>query len=298
MKNADATLQAMPANPWQSALRGLGGGLGAGLVFSFALNLLMLAVPLYSLQLFDRVLGSGHVETLLLLSLIAGLALITLGLLEMVRTSLLARTASRFEQRLARPLVEAAARQGGPASSGMRDLAQLRASLTGPAAIAVFDAPWLPVALLAVWMVHPKLAAFTAASAVALGLFAVLNDLLTRRSQKLAGRMQTEAQLLADALARKAEAVQAMGMIDALAQRIGRLHDSSLAAQQQAAEAGGVVMGITRAVRLAVQSGVMGLGAWLVLENQLTGGGMIAASISWSARRWHRSSRWSAPGAR
>ena len=279
MKNADATLQAMPANPWQSALRGLHGGLGAGLVFSFALNLLMLAVPLYSLQLFDRVLGSGHVETLLLLSLIAGLALITLGLLEMVRTSLLARTASRFEQRLARPLVEAAARQGGPASSGMRDLAQLRAALTGPAAIALFDAPWLPVALLAVWMVHPKLAAFTAASAIALGLFAVLNDLLTRRAQKLAGRMQTEAQLLADALARKAEAVQAMGMIDALAQRIGRLHDSSLAAQQQAAEAGGVVMGITRAVRLAVQSGVMGLGAWLVLENELTGGGMIAASI-------------------
>ena len=167
--------------------------MAAGLVVSFALNLLMLAVPLYSLQLFDRVLGSGHVETLLLLSLIAGLALITLGLLEMVRTSLLARTASRFEQRLARPLVEAAARQGGPASSGMRDLAQLRAALTGPAAIALFDAPWLPVALLAVWMVHPTLAAFTAASAIALGLFAVLNDLLTRRAQKLAGRMQTEA---------------------------------------------------------------------------------------------------------
>ena len=279
MMHPNASYQPWPTDSWRSALRGLSGGLGAGLVFSFALNLLMLAVPLYSLQLFDRVLGSGHVETLLLLSLIAGLALITLGLLEMVRTSLLARTASRFEQRLARPLVEAAARQGGPASSGMRDLAQLRAALTGPAAIALFDAPWLPAALLAVWMVHPKLAAFTAASAIALGLFAVLNDLLTRRAQKLAGRMQTEAQLLADALARKAEAVQAMGMIDALAQRIGRLHDSSLAAQQQAAEAGGVVMGITRAVRLAVQSGVMGLGAWLVLENELTGGGMIAASI-------------------
>ena len=91
--------------------------------------------------------------------------------------------------------------------------------------------------------------------------------------------MQTEAQSLADALARKAEAVRAMGMVDALAQRIGRLHDSSLAAQQQAAERGGVVMGITRAVRLAVQSGVMGLGAWLVLENELTPGAMLAASI-------------------
>ena len=81
MKNADATLQAMPANPWRSALRGLHGGLGAGLVFSFALNLLMLAVPLYSMQLFDRVPGIGHLETLLRLSLITGLALLSLGLL-------------------------------------------------------------------------------------------------------------------------------------------------------------------------------------------------------------------------
>jgi PrtD family type I secretion system ABC transporter len=265
--------------PWRSAVRGLSGGMGAGLAFSLALNLLMFAVPLYSLQLFDRVLGSGHIETLLLLSLIVGLALITLGLLEMIRTTILARTASRFERRLTRPLVEAAARLGGPASSGMRDLAQLRAALTGPAAIALFDAPWMPAALLVVWMVHPKLAAFTAVSAIALGLFAVLNDLLTRRLQNLAGRMQTEAQLLADALARKAEAARAMGMVEALGQRIGRLHDSSLAAQQQAAEAGGVVMGITRAVRLAVQSGVMGLGAWLVLANELSPGGMIAASI-------------------
>jgi ATP-binding cassette subfamily C protein/ATP-binding cassette subfamily C exporter for protease/lipase/ATP-binding cassette subfamily C protein EexD len=267
------------ADPWQSALRGLGGGLAAALLVSFVLNLLMFAVPLYSMQLFDRVLGSGHVETLVLLSLIAGLAVVTLGLLEMVRTSLLARTASRFEQALARPLVEAAARQGGPASSGLRDLAQLRTAMTGPAAIALFDAPWLPAALLAVWIVHPRLAGFTAASAVLLATLAVLNDLLTRRAQKLAGWTQAEAQLLADALARKAEAVRAMGMIGALAQRIGRLHDTSLAAQQRCAEFGGVVIGITRAARLAVQSGVMGLGAWLILENQLTGGGMVAASI-------------------
>src|SRR4051812_6772663 len=164
--------KARSGQAWTAATRGLARGLGAALVFSFVLNLLMFAVPLYSMQLFDRVLGSGHVETLVLLSLIAGLALVTLGLLEMVRTSLLARTASRFEQALARPLVEAAARQGGPANSGLRDLAQLRAAMTGPAATALFDAPWLPAALLAVWIVHPRLAGFTAASAVLLALLA------------------------------------------------------------------------------------------------------------------------------
>jgi ATP-binding cassette subfamily C protein/ATP-binding cassette subfamily C exporter for protease/lipase/ATP-binding cassette subfamily C protein EexD len=267
------------ADPWRSALRGLGGGLAAALLSSFALNLLMLAVPLYSQQLFDRVLGSGHVETLVLLSLVTGLALATLGLFEMVRASLLARTASRFEQVLARPVVEAAARRGGPASSGLRDLAQLRAALTGPAATALFDAPWLPAALLGVWILHPRLAALTAASAATLTLLAVLNDLLTRPPQRRAGRAQLEAQELADALARKAEAARAMGMVDALADRIGRLHGASLAAQQSAAERGGVVMGLTRAVRLAVQSGVMGLGAWLVLGDQLTPGAMLAASI-------------------
>jgi PrtD family type I secretion system ABC transporter len=279
MTHQDAIHAGTAGHPWRSAQRGLGGGLTAALLFSFALNLLILVVPLYSLQLFDRVLGSGSVETLILLTLITGLALITLGLFEMVRTSLLARTAARFEQALARPLVEAAARYGGPASSGLRDLAQLRAALTGPAATALFDAPWLPVALLAVWLLHPVLAEFTAASAAALGLFAVLNDLLTRRAQSLAGRAQLESLALADALARKTEAVRAMAMIDALAHRIGRLHGTSLAAQQRAAERGGVVMGLTRAVRLAVQAGVMGLGAWLVLENELTPGAMLAAAI-------------------
>ncbi len=269
----------MAADPWRAATRGLGRGLTAALVFSFALNVLILAVPLYSQQLFGRVLGSGSVETLILLSLITGVALVTLGLFEMVRTSLLARAASGFEQTLARPLVEATARHGGQAGSGLRELGQLRSALTGPAATALFDAPWLPLALLAVWILHPKLAWFTLASAVALGLFAILNDLLTRRAHRLAGRAQQDAVALADALGRKAEAVRAMAMVDALASRICRLHGTSLAAQQRAVERGGVVMGLTRSVRLMVQAGVMGLGAWLVLQNQLTPGAMLAASI-------------------
>ncbi len=267
------------AGPWQTATGGLRRGLTAALLFSFALNLLMLAVPLYSQQLFGRVLGSGSVETLILLSLITGVALIALGLFEMVRTSLLARAAAGFEQALARPLVEAAARHDGMASAGLRELGQLRATLTGPAATALFDAPWLPIALVVVWMLHPTLGWFTVASAVALGLFALLNDLLTRRAYGLAGRAQLDAVALADALARKSEAVRAMAMVDAMASRICRLHGASLAAQQGAVERGGVVIGLTRAVRLAVQAGVMGLGAWLVLEKELTPGAMLAASI-------------------
>ncbi len=267
------------AELWRAAFRGLVRGLALTLVISSALNLLMFAVPLYSMQMYTRVLGSGRVETLLLLSLITGLALVALGLFEIVRTSLLARIASRLEQTLARPLIEAAARSGGAGVGGLRDLAQLRAALTGPAMSALLDAPWLPAALVVVWLVHPLLGAFTVASALALGVCAVLNDLLTRRPQRRAGQTQLEAQTLTEALARKAEAVRALGMVDALAFRIRRLHDASLAGQQQAGERGGVVLGMTRALRLGVQAGVLGLSAWLVLQNELTPGAMLAAAI-------------------
>ena len=186
----------MPLNAqesWRQAVRSLRGGLAAALVFSFALNLLMLAVPLYSMQIYDRVLGSGHVETLLLLSLIAGVSLLALGAFEMVRTSLLARTAARFEQILAEPVVAAAARQPGAGAMGLRELAQLRTALTGPAMTALFDVPWLPMALIVLWAVHPAFGAFAAASAVVLALMAVANDVLdaagaaTRRPQPARG---------------------------------------------------------------------------------------------------------------
>ena len=144
--------KARPGQAWTAATRGLARGLGAALVFSFALNLLMLAVPLYSMQLYDRVLGSGHVETLVLLTLITALALAAMGAFEMVRASLLARTA--------RPL---RAEPGGAGGRGWRPARRRRrcgparpgAAAAGPrpapAIAALFDAPWLPLALAAIW---------------------------------------------------------------------------------------------------------------------------------------------------
>ncbi|HYG88267.1 MAG TPA: type I secretion system permease/ATPase [Azospirillum sp.] len=265
--------------PWAQAVRGLGLGLIAALAFSFALNLLMLAVPLYSMQLYDRVLGSGSIETLILLSLMTAAALAAFGAFEMVRTCLLARLASRFEAVLTRPTVEQTAQLGGSGALGLRDLAQVRQALTGPAMAALFDAPWLPLALIAVWLLHPLLALFTGVSALCLASLAVANDRVARTPQRRASSSQLEAQILTDELARKAEAVRAMGMIDAMARRIGRLHGTALAGQQLAAERGGIVMGMTRAMRLAVQAGAMGLGAWLVLSQELTPGALLASSI-------------------
>lgn len=268
-----------PGNPWQGSVRDLRRGLVFALLLSLALNLLMLAVPIYSMQLFDRVLGSGRVETLILLTLALAMALMAFGALEAIRASLLARLATRFERRLARQAVAAAAGQGQAGAAALRDLATIRAAITGPAMTATFDAPWLPLALAALWLLHPMLAGFTAASAVVLGILAVLNDLATRKAQHRANLAQLEAQALTDAIARKAEAVRALGMLEALTVRTGRLHDTSLAGQQAAAERGGLAMGVTRALRLAVQAGIMGIAAWLALRSEIGAGAMLAASI-------------------
>lgn len=262
---------------WRRAVLSLWGGLLWAGLFGLAGNLLMLAVPLFSMQLYDRVLGSGHLETLVLLCLAGALALAALGLLDMVRTSLLSRAAARFETRLLAAAVEAAY----PEATGqaLRDLAALRGALAGPAVAALFDAPWLPLALVVLGILHPALAAFVGGSALVLALLAVANDLVTRRALREAGRGQQAALQLAETMARRREAVSGLGMLEALSARLRRQALAAAARAQAAAERGGVATGLTRSVRLAVQSGVMALSAWLVLRHELTPGAIMAASI-------------------
>jgi ATP-binding cassette subfamily C protein/ATP-binding cassette subfamily C exporter for protease/lipase/ATP-binding cassette subfamily C protein EexD len=247
-------------------------------VVSFAISVLMLAVPIFSLQVFDRVLGSGSRDTLVALVLITGLALTALGLLETVRTSVLARLSTRLGARLSPQLLAAGAQAGDP-GQGLRDLTQLRQTLSGPALTAIFDAPWLPIALTLVWLLHPILGYFGLASALVLAVLAVLGDLVARRRLKDANALTPRAQRQVDALGRQREVVTAMGILPNLQARFARLHDQVLVLQQRAYERGGMVSGVARSARLMIQAGVMALGALLVLQSELTAGGMIAASI-------------------
>jgi PrtD family type I secretion system ABC transporter len=249
----------------------------AGLI-SFAISVLMLAVPIFSLQVFDRVLGSGSRDTLIALVLITGLALTALGLLETVRTSVLARLSTRLGARLSPPLLAAGAQAGDP-GQGLRDLTQLRQTLAGPALTAIFDAPWLPIALTLVWFLHPILGYFGLVSALVLTVLAVMGDVVARRRLKDANALSPKAQRQVDALGRQREVVTAMGILPNLQARFAKLHDQVLVLQQRAYERGGMVSGIARSARLMIQAGVMALGALLVLQSELTAGGMIAASI-------------------
>ena len=249
----------------------------AGLI-SFAISILMLAVPMFSLQVYDRVLGSGSQDTLIALTLITGCALAALGLLETVRTSVLARLSPRLGARLS-PMLLAAGAQAGDPGQGLRDLTQLRQTLSGPALTAIFDAPWLPLALALVWLLHPDLGLFGLISAILLAGLAVLGDVVARHRLKEANAISPRAQRQVESLGRQREVVTAMGLLPHLQSRFAKLHDKVLILQQLAYERGGVVSGFARSARLMIQAGAMALGAYLVLQGQLTSGGMIASSI-------------------
>ena len=192
----------------------------AGLI-SFAISILMLAVPMFSLQVYDRVLGSGSQDTLLALVLITAFALAALGLLETVRTSVLARLSTRLGARLSPTLLAAGAQAGDP-GQGLRDLTQLRQTLSGPALTAIFDAPWLPIALALVWLLHPELGYFGLASALLLAVLAVMGDLVARRRLKDANALTPRAQRQVEALGRQREVVTAMGLLPNLQTRFAQ----------------------------------------------------------------------------
>jgi PrtD family type I secretion system ABC transporter len=249
----------------------------AGLI-SFAISVLMLAVPMFSLQVYDRVLGSGSQDTLIALTLITGLALAALGLLETVRTAVLARLSTRLGARLS-PMLLAAGAEAGDPGQGLRDLTQLRQTLSGPALTAIFDAPWLPLALVLVWLLHPDLGLFGLVSAIVLAVLAVLGDVVARHRLKEANAISPRAQRQVESLGRQREVVTAMGLLPHLQSRFAKLHDQVLILQQLAYERGGIVSGFARSARLMIQAGAMALGAYLVLQGQLSSGALIASSI-------------------
>jgi ATP-binding cassette, subfamily C, type I secretion system permease/ATPase len=266
--------------PLDQALRAARPGLLAALLFSLAVNVLILALPLYTMQVYDRVLGSGHTETLILLTVIAGFTLLVFGLLESVRTSVLARISAGIGERLAGPMVAIAVAAGhGSGSQPLRDLTQIRNTIGGTSVQPLLDALWVPLFAVAVWLLHPALGLLAVLSAGALLVLALATEWLTHKPLGEAAETMIVAQQQADAAACHADAVQAMGLLPALVARFEQAHGAVLRLQDKAAQRAGLLQGMTRFVRQMVQVLVLGLGAWLVLRAELTGGAMIAASI-------------------
>lgn len=253
-------------------------------VFSAIINLLMLTPSLYMLQVYDRVLASRNEITLLMLTLLMVGAFLFVASLEVVRSFVLVRVGAKFDMMLNKRIYTAAFEQnlkkaGGNAGQALNDLTSLRQFLTGNALFAFFDAPWFPIYLFVIFMFEPALGWFALAGTLILVVLAVVNERVTRAPLSEANSMAVSASTMATNNLRNAEVIESMGMLPNLMGRWFKTHGKFLSLQADASQKAGTIGAITKFVQSALTSSVLGFGALLVLENKITPGMMIAASI-------------------
>jgi ATP-binding cassette subfamily C exporter for protease/lipase len=268
----------------QLAMRKLRNAFITVAVFSGFLNVLMLTPSLYMMQVYDRVLGSRNEATLWVLTLLVVGAFVFMGVLEAIRTWVLVRVGARFDATLntrvfnatfERSLMQA----GSNAAQPMHDLNTVRQTITGPALLTLFDAPWMPVYLVVISLFSIELGLFALVGALILGALALLNEKISKPRLDEAQKYSAQSQLALTNHLRNAEVIEAMGMLPSIRRRWHGLHQKQIQLQAAASDQAAVMGGLTKFVRITMQSLSLGFGALLVLEGQISPGSMIAASI-------------------
>jgi ATP-binding cassette subfamily C protein len=253
-------------------------------LFSLFANLLMLTGPLYMLQVYDRVLGSGSEETLIALSLLVVFMYGVMGILDYTRGRVMARVGARFQSDLDRRVFDAVVRKSAVApdvktQTGLADLEAVQRLITSPVLMAFFDMPWTPVFFAGIFIFHPFLGYLALIGAGILIAITIANQVLSRTPQAKASATAHTAGVMSDQIRTEAEMVQSMGMRDAAFSRWQKQRGAALQQQINTTDVSGTFTTMTKTIRLFLQSAMLGLGAWLVLQNELTPGAMIAASI-------------------
>ncbi len=275
---------ALSLQPLKRAFAACRGNLVAVIVFSFFLNLLVFVGPLYMLQVYDRVLTSRSHVTLIVITGLALALLVVYAALEVVRSRILVRMGVQFDEMLSTPVVQTAFRgyvrkPGAAYSQAPRDVDAMREFVTGAGILAFCDAPWVPVFIAVCFMMHFWVGVVALVGAIIIFALALANELSTRTPLREASGVSVAAnQYIASSL-RNAESVHAMGMARGILSRYSDLHLSALALQARASDRAGLIMGSFKAVRMALQVAILGVGAYLVILGQMSPGLMIAASI-------------------
>ena len=252
---------------------------------SALVNLLALTGSLYMLQLYDRVIPSHSVPTLVGITVLALLLYAAFGLFEWVRTRIMSRVALRLDRALrARvfALVLAAPLRTGASEGALQavgDLDAVRRFLAGPGPLAVADLPWMPLYLGLIYLLHPWLGLLALGGGAVLFGLAVLTELRSRAWTRAASTSALTRRQFVETGRRNAEAVKALGMMPALTALWSRLDEAHLRNELTATDIAGSCGALSRVLRQIVQSAALGIGAWLVIDGQTTGGVMIAASI-------------------
>src|SRR5512132_526465 len=254
-------------------------------LFSGVVNLLMLAGPLYMLQIYDRVLSSHSVPTLAALSVFLVGAYAFQGVLDVIRSRVVVRAATLLDRRLAltvhRAVIRIAVgtRHPGEGRQPVRDLDQIRGFLTSAGPTAIVDLPWVPVFLAICFLIHPWLGLASAAGAVVLFTMTLLTERASRAPARAAAQDAGVRSVMVEASRRSSETVIAMGMGGALAERWTGVNNRYIAATARLSDVAGSFGSVSKVLRLLLQSMILGLGAYLVIRQELTAGAMIAASI-------------------
>ncbi|MBZ0128244.1 MAG: type I secretion system permease/ATPase [Rhodobacteraceae bacterium] len=254
-------------------------------IFSFFVNALMLTGPIFMLQIYDRVLGSRSEETLIALAILVTFLYLMMGILDYARGRVMARAGAVFQTLLDFRVFSAVLKHAGLAAgrlgpnTGLRDLEAVQRLLSSPALFAVFDVPWTPVFLFAIFIFHPWLGYLAISGGAVLILITFLNQILTKRIVGEANQATMQADIFADAVRSEAELVQSLGMRSAVYDRWMRFREVSLARTISSSDYTGTFSSATKTLRLFLQSAMLGLGAYLVLQNEMTAGAMIAGSI-------------------
>ena len=254
-------------------------------VFSGLINILMLTAPLFMLQIYDRILPSRSVPTLIGLAVLTGGLFAFQGILDAIRGRVLLRIGGSVSEDLSARVYDAVVRLplkrrgGGDGLQPVHDLDQIRSYLSSAGPAALFDLPWMPLYVGVCFLFHPLIVIAAAAGALILIVLTLTTELATRAPAKAMVGFAAARNALLEASRRNAEVLQAMGMAPQLSARFGSVNDDYLRNQWRASDRAGMLGAISRVMRLVLQSFVLGLGAYLVINQEATAGVIIASSI-------------------
>jgi PrtD family type I secretion system ABC transporter len=254
-------------------------------IFSSFVNALMLTGPLYMLNVYDRVLGSRSLETLVALSVLVGFMYLMMGILDYARGRIMGRVGAQFQTDLdervfnASMRSRASGRAPAEAATGQSDLQAVQRAITSPVAMAPFDLPWTVIFLFGIFIFHPYLGYLAIGGGSLLVMVAIINQISSKRPLNDANQATYHAEKMGEQLRSGADTIQALGMRKSAFDRWIELRNKSLRAGIWAGDLAGGFGSVTKSFRLFLQSAMLGVGAYLVLEGELTAGAMIAGSI-------------------
>ncbi|WP_422467371.1 type I secretion system permease/ATPase [Endozoicomonas sp. ALC013] len=276
LSERDFSKQELPEKALSTIKRQLASVLG----FSFFLNILLLTVPLYMLQVYDRVLTAGSVPTLIALSVVAVGLILMASLLDWIRSRLLVRLAGLMEQALEAPLLKQLLQSSGVVKrEKLKDLERVTGFISGQGVLAVCDAPWIPVYLIVIAMLHPALGIVATIGALILAMVAFLSDRMTRGLMAEASARHQQSSRFAEQALDNVEVCRALGMGDGLVRHWLARRERGSVRHFRASDLGGNFQALGKFLRPLLQVAMLATGALLVLNQMMTAGAMVASSI-------------------